>query len=80
MNISSNHPPQTIKHLTQTISERLSRYFSSAEIIEESKPDYEEALKKCGYKAKLQYIKQHLQQNKTRKRTRKIFWFNSLFS
>ena len=25
-------------------------------IFEESKPGYEETLKKCGYKAKLQYI------------------------
>ena len=51
-NTSSNHPPQIIKHLTQTISERLSRNSSNAEIFEQSKPDYEEPLKKCGYKAK----------------------------
>ena len=56
INTSSNHPPQIIKHLTQTISERLSRNSSSAEIFEQSKLDYEEPLKKCGYKAKLQYI------------------------
>ena len=41
INTSSNHPPQIIKHLTQTISERLSRNFSSAEIFEQSKPDYQ---------------------------------------
>ena len=46
INTSSNHPPQIIKHLTQTVSERLSRNSSSAE-----KFDYEEALKKCDYKA-----------------------------
>ena len=42
-----------MKHLTQTISEKLSRNSSSAEIFEQSKPDQEEALKKCGHKAKL---------------------------
>ena len=45
INTSSNHPPQIIKHFAQTISERLSRNFSSAEIFEQLKPDYEEALK-----------------------------------
>ena len=45
INISSNHPLQIIKHLTQTISERLFRNSLSAEIFEQSKPDYEEALK-----------------------------------
>ena len=80
INTSQNHPPQIIKHLTQTISERLYRNSSSAEIFEQSKPDYEEALKKCGYKAKLQYMQPNLQQNNTRKITRKIIWFNSPFS
>ena len=60
INTSSNHPPQIIKHFTQTISETLSRNSSSAEIFEQSKLDYEEALKKCGFKAKLQYIQPNL--------------------
>ena len=75
INTSSNHPPQIIKYLTQTIGERLSRNSSSAEIFEQSKPDYEEALKKCGYKEKLKYMQPNLQQNKTRRRTWKIIWF-----
>ena len=73
INTSSNHPPQIIKHLTQTISERLSRNSSSAEIFERSKANYEKALKKCGYKAKLQCMQLTLQQNNTRKGTRKSF-------
>ena len=36
-----------------SISEGLFRYSSSGEIFEQPKPDYEEALKKCGYKEKL---------------------------
>ena len=79
IDISSNHSPEIIKHLTQTIGERLSRNSSSAEIFEQSKPDYEEALEKCGYKAKLLYIQPNLQQNITRRRTRKIIWFNPPF-
>ena len=75
INTSSNHPPQIIKHLTQTISERLSRNSSSAE-----KFDYEEALKKCDYKAKLEFMQPNLQQNNTRRRTQKIIWFNPHFN
>ena len=85
INTSSNYPPQIIKHLTQTISERLSRNFSSAEMFEQSKPNNEEALNKtkqncCCYKTKLKYVQPNLQQNNTRKRTRKIICFNPHFS
>ena len=81
IDISSNHSPEIIKHLTQTIGERLSRNSSSAEIFEQSKPDYEEALEKCGYKPKLQYKQPNLQQNYIRRRIRKkIISFNSPFS
>ena len=48
-NTSSNHPPQIIKYLNQTISERLYRNSSSAEIFGQSKSDEEEALKRCDF-------------------------------
>ena len=54
VNISSNHPPQIIKYVTQKISERLFRNFSSVEIFEQSRPHYEEALEKCGKKKKIE--------------------------
>ena len=79
INTLSNYPPQIIKHLTQTVSERLSRICSSAEMFEQSKPNNEEALKKCCYKTKLKYVQPNLQQNNTRKRTRKIICFNPDF-
>ena len=63
MNTQSNHSPQIIKRITQTISERLSRNSSrrssSAEIFELSKVDYEKTLIKCDYKAKLQHTTKH---------------------
>ena len=80
INTSSNYPPQIIKQLTQTVSEMLSRNFSSAEMFEQSKPNNEEALNKCCYKTKLKYVQPNLQQNKTRKRTLKIICFNPDFS
>ena len=73
-----------MKHLTQTFSEKLSRNSSSAEIFEQSKPDQEEALKKCGYKAKLKCTQPNDtkkdKQNNTRRRTQKIIWFSPPFS
>ena len=49
INTSSNHPPNIIKQLTKTISERLSRNSSSIEIFNSSKLEYKVALKKSGY-------------------------------
>ena len=49
-------------------------------MFEQSKPNNEEALKKCCYKTKLKYVQPNLQQNNTRKRTRKIICFNPHFS
>ena len=77
INTSSNHPPQISEHLTETITEKLS---SSAETFEQSKPNNEVALKRCVFKAKLQYIQSNLQKNNTRRKKRKIIWFNPSLS
>ena len=53
INTSSNHPPQIINQFSQSVGERLSINFSSAEIFKQSTPDYEEAQKNRGCKAKL---------------------------
>ena len=45
INTSSNHPPQVIKHLPTSISERLSNNSSNKEIFNASKYEYEIALK-----------------------------------
>ena len=49
INTSSNHPPQVIKQLPTSISERLSNNSSSEEIFNASKYEYETALKNSGY-------------------------------
>ena len=46
INVLSNHPPQILKQLTTTISDRLSRKSSSELIFNESKHQYEDALSK----------------------------------
>ena len=53
---SSTHPPQILKQLPASIADRLSKNSSSGTIFNQSKPEYEEALKKSGYhNVNLQY-------------------------
>ena len=52
---SSNHPPQIIKQLTNSISARLSKSFFNQETFNTAKDEYEDALKKSGYNVDLKY-------------------------
>ena len=55
---SSNHPQQILQQLPKAIAERLSKNSSSEAIFEKAKSEYEEALKKSGYKnCSLEYKK-----------------------
>ena len=62
INVLSNHPTQILKQLTTTISDRLSRNSSSELLFNESTRQYEDALRKSGFKSKLTYntTQQHL--------------------
>ena len=81
IDVSSNHPPQIKKQLTKIISDRLSRNSSNADIFNNTKLEYEEALKKCGHTTKLMYTPPNHEQNKVRrKRQRKIIWLNLPFN
>ena len=51
----SNHPPQILKQLSTTISDRLSRNSSSELLFNELKHQYKEALIKNGFKSELYY-------------------------
>ena len=42
---NSNHLPQIIKQLPKIISDKLSKYSSNEEVFNESKREYENALK-----------------------------------
>ena len=53
---SSNHPPQIIKQLPNSISESLSKNFSNLEIFNIVKVEYEDVLKKSGYNIDLKHI------------------------
>ena len=65
---SSNHPPQIIKQLPNSISERLSKNSSNQEVFNTAKVEYEDALKKSGYNVDLKYTNNKSEKPKTRKR------------
>ena len=50
INTSSNHPPQIIKQLPISISNRLSNNSSNKQVFDMSKGEYEKALRESGYK------------------------------
>ena len=68
----SNHPPQIIKQLPNSISERLSKN-SNQEIFITAKVEYEDALKKSGCNVDLKYTNNKSEKPKTQKRN--IVWF-----
>ena len=66
---SSNHPPQIIKQLPNSISERLSKNSSNQEVFNTAKVEYEDALKKSGYNIDLKYTDNKSEKPKMRKRS-----------
>ena len=75
----SNHPGNIIKNIPDMISKRLSSISSDERSFNETKHEYELALKKSGYQEKLEYQKP-AQTKKIRQRKRNIVWFNPPFS
>ena len=73
INVASNHPPRIKKQLAKTISDGLSQNSPNADILNNIKLEYEEALKKCGYSTNLTYTLPNPEQNNARqKRQRNI--------
>ncbi|KAK3749995.1 hypothetical protein QZH41_000415 [Actinostola sp. cb2023] len=51
----SNHPPNIIKNIPESINRRLSDISSDEDVFNEAAPVYQEALRKSGYTHKLEY-------------------------
>ena len=68
IDVLSSHPPQIKKQLTKIISDRLSRNSSNADIFNNIKLEYEEALKKCGHTTKLTYTEPIHEQNNAKRK------------
>ena len=75
---SSNHPPNVIKQIPVTISQRLSKISSDETEFSKVKDEYEKALLDSGHTANLTYEppEENTATNTHRKRRRNIIWFN----
>ena len=87
IDINSDHPKSIKRGLPKMVQNRLSGLSKNKEIFDENCKDYEEALKKSGYKDKLEYKEPKTETNedkkdKQKKKTRKrnVLWYNPPFS
>ena len=67
----SNHPPNVLKQIPNSIQERLSKNLSNEEIFKTAQCEFEDALKKSGFKVDFKYTKNQ--------RQKYIIWFNPPF-
>ena len=80
----SNHPPNILKNIPESINRRLSTISSDETMFNNAAPAYQEALKNSGYKYKLKYDPapkaNNENTNNKRSRKRNITWFNPPYS
>ena len=72
----SNHPPRIIRQLPLSINERLCNNSSNQTVFESAKLEYQETLRKCGYKST--QTQKYLREKQNRNRN--IICFNQPFS
>ena len=80
IHVESDHPPNIIKQLPISVEKRISDLSSSEDIFEQSKQYYQDALTKSGYAHELTYKPTPTSNSQSRKRERKVVWFNPPFS
>ena len=81
INAKSNHPPSILKQIPAAISKQISINSSNKQIFQKAAPYYNNILKDCGYKEKIQFQQyEHQQTQPRRNRSRNIIWFNPPFS
>ena len=67
ININSNHPPNIIKQIPNTINKRINELSSTKEVFEKSAPYYNDALSRSGYTQQLAYIPEETEPPKRKK-------------
>ena len=77
----SNHPPNIIKNIPESINKRLTGISSSENIFNHSKTPYQNALNNSGYDYRLKHnpLPPHQNRNKNN-RKRNITWYNPPYS
>ena len=76
----SNHPPIVLKHLPDSITERISSLSCNVDEFNKAKGPYERALRESSYKYRMEYKETPADSDATpngkRQRKRNVLWFN----
>ena len=72
----SNHPPNIIRNIPESVRRRLSEISSDKFLFNETATPYQDALYKSGYKYKLEFKPPQRAPCQRRNRSRKTIWFN----
>ena len=75
----SNHPPNILKQIPESVNLRLSDILSDETIFNKGAPPYQASLEKSGYQYKLKFTPKDKRRKKSRARKRNITWFNPPF-
>ena len=78
INVNSNHPPNIIKALPNSISQRINNISSDKATFNNVAPSYNDALSESGYKENLTCQQDLTTSRKVRQR--KVIWFNPAYS
>ena len=82
INVKSNHPPNIIKNLPESISRRINKLSSDKTVFNNSKELFNNALFNSGFdhKIKFQPLTESKDLSRDKNRGRKIVWFNPPYS
>ena len=81
VHVDSNHPPNVIREIPNSINARLNSISSNRQTFDEAVPAYQQALDKSGHKHTLTYKEEvntnsQSKQTNKKKKKRHIVWFN----
>ena len=85
VNTKSNHPPNVIKQIPESINRRISSLSCDSDTFDNAKPHYEQALRNSGHKPQFEFLEptpatplpnQADTPAAKKKRRRNVIWFN----
>jgi hypothetical protein len=77
----SNHPAKILNNMSNNTNLRINKLCSNEELFNKNKNFYENILQKSGYKSELKFQTDSPNfDKKSKKRTRKVIWYNPPFS
>ena len=80
VNVASNHPPQIIKNIPDSVNRRLNSLSKNQEVFENSVGPYQDALRQAGYAYRLHWKTEEPHNSvRNRRRGRHVTWFNPPF-